>query len=55
MGKGRMLFVSGIISICFVAIAIVAILFMSEDNPLKTLLDERVENANAATEQLSEE
>ncbi len=55
MGKGRMLFVSGIISICFVAIAIVAILFMSEDSPLKKFLDEPVENANAATEQPSEE
>lgn len=55
MGKGRMLFVSGIISICFVSIAIVALLFLSEDNPLKKLLDERVENANAATEQQSEE
>ena len=54
MGKGRMLLVSGIISICFVAIAIVALLFMSEDSPLKKLLDEPVENANAATEQLSE-
>ena len=55
MGKGRMLFVSGIISICFVAIAIVAILFMSEDSPLKGFLEEPAENVNAATEQQSEE
>ncbi len=55
MGKGRMLFVSGIISICFVAIAIVAILFMSEDSPLKRFLEEPAENVNAATEQQSEE
>ena len=55
MGKGRMLFVSGIISICFMAIAIVAILFMSEDSPLKEFLEEPAENVNAATEQQSEE
>ncbi len=55
MGKGRMLFVSGIISICFVTIAIVAILFMSEDSPLKGFLEEPAENVNAATEQQSEE
>ena len=55
MGKGRMLLVSGIISICFVAIAIVAILFMSEDSPLKGFLEESAENVNAATEQQSEE
>lgn len=51
MGKGRVLFVSGIISICFVTIAIVVILFMSEESPLKNLLDEPVENVNATTEQ----
>ncbi|MGM9946021.1 MAG: hypothetical protein ACI33M_13810 [Lysinibacillus sp.] len=55
MGKGRMLLVSGIISICFAAIVIVALLFISEDNPLKKLLDKPAENANAATEQPSEE
>ena len=55
MGKGRMLLVSGIISICFITIAVVSILFMSEDSPLKKLLDKPTENANAATEQPSEE
>ena len=55
MGKGRMLLVSGIISICFITIAIVAILFMSEESPVKKLLDKPVENAIAATEQASEE
>ena len=55
LGKGRMLLVSGIISICFVAITVVALLFMSEENPLEKLLDKPVENANAATEQPIEE
>ena len=55
MRKGRMLLVSGIISICFIAIAIGALLFIGEDSPLKKLLDEPVENAKATTEQPSEE
>ena len=55
LGKGRMLLVSGIISICFVAITVVAFLLMSEENPLEKLLEKPVENANAATEQPSEE
>lgn len=50
-----MLLVSGMISICFVAIMVVAFLFMSEENPLEKWLDKPVENANAATEQPSEE
>ena len=50
-----MLLVSGIISICFVAITIVAFLFMSEENLLEKWLDKPMENANAATEQPSEE
>ena len=53
MGKGKMVLVSGIISICFVTIAIVVILFMSEESLLKKLLDEPVENVNATTEQPS--
>ena len=55
LGKGRMVLVSGMISICFVAIMIVAFLFMSEENLLEKWLDKPVENANAATEQPSEE
>lgn len=55
LGKGRMVLVSGIISICFVAITVGAFLFMSEENPLEKWLDKPVENANAATEQPSEE
>lgn len=50
-----MLLVSGMISLCFVAITVVALLLMSEENPLEKLLDKSVENANAATEQPSEE
>ena len=50
-----MLFVSGIISIFFIAIAVIALFFMSEENPLEKLLDKQQESANATIEQSSEE
>lgn len=56
MGTGRMLLVSGVISICFMTIAITAILFMSEESPLKKLQDEPIEKTvKASAEQPSEE
>ena len=55
LGKGRMLLISGMISICFIAITVVVLLLISEENPLEKLLDKPVENAKAAIEQPNEE
>ncbi|MFF5994856.1 hypothetical protein AAGS61_08835 [Lysinibacillus sp. KU-BSD001] len=49
MGKGKMVLVSGIITVCLSTIAIVALLLMSEDSPLKKLKEAPLENATAAT------
>ncbi|MGM9950160.1 MAG: hypothetical protein ACI33P_08520 [Lysinibacillus sp.] len=49
MGKGRTLLISGVITICFVTIGAVALLWMSEENPLEKLFEKEETMAKSAS------
>ncbi|WP_332651488.1 hypothetical protein [Lysinibacillus sp. 54212] len=48
MGKGRMMMISLILSVCFATLAVLAIVFTSEDSPLKKAKEDTVSTANAS-------
>ena len=57
MGKGRMLLISGAITICSVTIGAIALLWVSEENPLEKLLikEETIESSVSLADGPSEE
>ena len=48
MGKGRMMAISLILSVCFATLSVLAIVFTSEDSPLKKAKEDTVITANAS-------
>lgn len=55
MGKGRMMIVSLILSVCFATIAVLAIVFTSEDSPLKKVKEDPVNIVNASDKEETKE